>query len=86
MFLLIIHFGMVFFIKQLEIIQILGWGMVQLLKKIIILFVNVNGCGNHFKETSKVCMTVESILPYIYELSNSCYKEEIILKKHHGHD
>ena len=52
----------------------------------IILFVNVNGCGNHFKETSKVCMTMESILPYIHELSNSYYKEEIILMKPHGHD
>ena len=77
---------MVFFIKQLEIIQILGRGMVQLLKKMIILFVNVNGCGNHFKETLKVCMTMESILPYIHELSNSFYKEEIILMKTHGHD
>ena len=77
---------MVFLFEQLEIIQILGWGMVQLLKKMIILFVNVNGCENHFKETSKVCMTVESILPYIHELSNFCYKEEIILMKPHGHD
>ena len=77
---------MVFFIKQLEIIQILGWGMVQLLKKMIILFVNVNGCGNHFMETSKVCMSVESILPYIHELSIFCYKEEISLMKPLGHD
>ena len=52
----------------------------------IILFVNVNGCGNHFKETSKVCMSMESILPYILELGNSCDKEEIILMKPHGHD
>ena len=77
---------MVFFIEQLEIIQILRWGMVHILTQRIILIVNVNGCGNHFKETLKVCMSIESILPYILQLSNSLYKEEIILMKSHGHD